>query len=235
MSYDGLAKRGTETVVGSWWIDLADCKRLAIGTESEVYERPGKPSQLIKVMSEARLEQMRGSRRLKDRIRTLTQSNPHRKLVREYRETLGAAMAAQKHGRSPPLAQPRGFVLTDRGVGQLIQKIRAADGSAAPTLAEICGSGRLDDKVLQALNDFARDLYALNIVVFDLFWKNLVFETHKGRSRFVLIDGYGSRTLIPVRRWSRRLNSRKLDGQLDRLGHKAKLRYDAGTRCFLWL
>lgn len=216
----------------SWIVPLSGLSPIARGQESDVYERPGKPSQLVKVHREKRITALTTSPRLRDRIRVRTASGPYRNFLRVYQSYLDAVMQAGRIGRPPPLPQLRGFVQTDRGLGLVIQKIRSADGQMAPTLKRLRREGALEPEVIQALNRFACDLYAFNIVATDLRYGNLVYETYKGRSRIVMIDGFGSRTLIPVRSWSRRLNARALDGLFGELARQLDLTWDAGSRSF---
>lgn len=218
----------------AWHLVLTGRQLVAQGGESEVYDRPGKSSQLVKVQQAYRLERMMRATRLKDRLKMLTPSGPYKNVVREYRAYVEATMRGMQLGRPPPLAHLRGLIITDRGLGQLVQKIRTDDGLMAPNLMQICRSGRLDDEVLGALNRFARDIYEFNIVATDLRWKNLVYETRNGRSRVVMIDGYGVRTFIPVRRWWRWFNGRKLDALFVRLGRQMDLSYDVAARKFDW-
>ena len=105
-------------------------------------------------------------------------------------------------GRPPPLAHPRGVILTDRGLGIVVQKIRDREGGLAPTLRRLARQGRIDGELIEALNRFAHDMREFHIIGNDLNPSNIVHEMRHGRSRLVLIDGYGSRNLIPFRRWS---------------------------------
>ncbi|MBM9593805.1 YrbL family protein [Roseitranquillus sediminis] len=216
----------------AWYLVLAGETPIARGGESEVYERPGKPSQLVKVQRSYRLERMMQPTRLKDRLKMLTPSGPYKNIVREYRAYLEATMLGIQLGRPPPLAHLRGLIATDRGMGQLVQKLRAADGSVAPTLKQLARRREIDDQVLAALNEFVGEIYVFNIVATDLRWKNLVYETRRGRSRVVMIDGFGVRTFIPVRRWFRRLNARKLDDLFVGLGNQLDLHFDRKLRTF---
>jgi hypothetical protein len=84
--------------------------------------------------------------------------------------------------------------------------------------------------MLAKLNEFVGDVYLFNIVCTDLVPQNIVYETRHGRDRFVLIDGFGARNIIPFRRWSRRLNARALGESFAELARRLDLRWDPGAR-----
>ena len=216
----------------AWVIPLAGARRLSRGAEKEVFERPGKPSQVVKVFRDDVVRHLASSRRLKLVLRRRGLVGPYKTMLRQHRAFLDAMLLAPGLGRPPPLAQPRGVVLTERGLGQLCQKIRDETGALAPTLSALARDGRLGAELVAPLNAFVADIYAFNIVVTDLSPPNVVLEARRGRRRFVLIDGFGCRTLVPLRRWSRRANARRLDRLFDTLGGRIGLAWDKKARAF---
>jgi hypothetical protein len=200
---------------------------VARGRENEIFARPDKPSQLVKVARSDWLERARTSplKTLWRRWRGIG-TYTYRNIYRRERAYFDAMVRAAEIGRPPPLAHPRGMILTDRGLGVVVQKIRTRDGGVAPTLKRLHREGRLDAELVGALTRFASDLRTFRIVTHDLAPSNIVHETRHGRSRLVLVDGYGSYTLIPLRRWSRRANDRSLSRRLKRLAGRLDLRWD---------
>jgi hypothetical protein len=206
-------------------IALQDAEQLTLGGESEIYLRPGKRSQLIKVLRPNVVARFERSRRLKTRLRRHLRIGPHKNFLRFYASYINAMLVAQEIGRPPPVPHPRAIVLTDRGLGLAVQMIRDAEGRMAPSLRDIHESGGLDDPMLERINAFVAEVYRFNIVCTDVVPRNIVFETRHGRNRFVLIDGFGARNIIPFRQWSRRLNARALDGSFAELARRLDLRW----------
>ncbi len=215
------SEAGTPAVVR-----LDGLEPVARGRESEIFVRPNKPSQLVKVARSDWAERARASR-LRGWWRRWRGTGPYRNVYRRERAYLDAMMRAAEIGRPPPLAHPRGMILTDRGLGVVVQKIRARDGGVAPTLKRLHREGRLDADLVDALTRFAEDVRAFHIVAHDLAPSNIVHETRHRRSRLVLVDGYGSYTLLPLRRWSRHANDRSLSRRFERLAARLDLRWDA--------
>jgi hypothetical protein len=211
-------------------LSLGGAVQATRGGESEIYLRPGKPSQLVKVLRPNVVARFERSRRLKTHLRRRLRVGPYKNFLRFYTSYLDAMLAAQEIGRSPPLPHPRALVVTDRGLGLVVQMIRDTDGGLATSLRDIHESGGLDDGLLAKLNEFVGDVYLFNIVCTDLVPQNIVYETRHGRDRFVLIDGFGSRNIIPFRRWSRRLNARALNESFAELARRLELRWNPDTR-----
>lgn len=223
----GEAEPSLTCDTGSWFVRLAGLDPVARGRESEIFTRPGKPSQLVKVRRTQQIEWLESSRAFKNRFRRWRGVGPYKNLLRQNRAYLEAMLRAPEFGRPPPLAHPRGVLLTDLGLGIVVQKIRDRDGGIAPTLRQLARDGRIDAEVIEALTCFARDMRAFHIIGNDLNPANLVHETRRGRSRVVLVDGYGARNLIPFRRWSRRLNDRSLAKRFAALADRLELVWDA--------
>ena len=211
-------------------ISLRDAEQITRGGESEIYLRPGKRSQLIKVLRPNVVARFERSKRLKSRLRRRLRIGPHKNLLRFYASYIDAMLVSQEIGRAPPLPHPRAIVLTDRGLGLAVQMIRDAEGRMAPSLRDIHESGDLDDDLLDRLNVFVGEIYLWNVVCTDLVPRNIVYETRHDRNRFVLIDGFGDRNIIPFRRWSPLLNARALDAAFAELARRLDLRWDRGKR-----
>lgn len=210
----------------SWFIRLADTKPLAEGRESRVFERPGKPSQLVKVRRRDVVEFLETSKSIKHRFRRRDGVGPYQIFLRQTRAYRDAVLRAAELGYPPPIAHQRGLVLTDLGLGLVVQKIRDHHGNMAPTLHRLVLAGRIDTAIIQALTRFAHEASAFGIIITDLDPGNVVFETRHGRSRVILVDGYGSRTVLPLRRWSKRLNDRGLSRQFHGLAERTGLDWD---------
>ena len=80
------------------------------------------------------------------------------------------------------------------------------------------------------LNEFIDTLFSLNVNVPDLSSENIVFD--EVRNRFVLIDGYGDKTLIPIREWCRPLNQKRLFSRFSEMTGAGYLKWDPHLRKF---
>ena len=205
----------------AWFVHLSEINPIAEGQESRVFNRPGKPSQIIKVSKSRQGRRLGFIRTVKSKLRHRIGILPdkrvlHKNIRRQYYAYLDAALRAESLRRPPPIAHVRGLLLTDIGLAMVVQKIRDTGGNPAPTVREILKENLIDAGQLQKLlTDFARDMRAFHIIGYDLTLANLLHETRHGRSRIILIDGYGSRSMIPIRRWSRWLNDKRLSQQFE--------------------
>ena len=195
-------------------LELKQLQPLAKGNARLVYEHPGDPAMLVKVMRPdlvaARYGEgaawFRGIGRRYD---------PYVLFLREIREYVAAYAA---HGQALPEAQKvHGLVETDLGLGLVIGAVRGPDGALAPTVAKLIAVGNFDETARRALDQTLAALLESDIVLADLHERNLVYQQQDGRSRFVIIDGLGSSNLLPFKSWSRALNRRSKLKRIARL------------------
>ncbi|HEY0179395.1 MAG TPA: YrbL family protein, partial [Dokdonella sp.] len=127
--------------------------------------------------------------------------------VRELKEYIAARANA---GRGdPPIARMIGLVETDLGLGLVSEAVRGDDGALAPTLAAVYArNGGFAPWIDRALDAFVDGLLACDVIVGDMHAWNLVYGTDsRGGPRFVMIDGFGEKHVIPRSSMSRRLNA----------------------------
>ena len=201
---------------------------IARGSERHVYLVPNAPDMLLKVMRSKHL-------------RTIVQTDDKtfrgwlkiRKAYALYRREQkvwnDAMLRAANRGSFPPLAGISTLVLTQSGLGQLVERIVDADGNTAPTLDDLLRQPLPEDK-LAALNTFVAALYDWHIPAYDLGPKNIVWDT--ASKRFVLVDGFGDRAVLPLKTWFRRLNNRRLDRAFAETAQKCPLIWDGKARQF---
>ncbi|GFE64566.1 YrbL family protein [Litoreibacter roseus] len=206
--------------------------RLARGSVREVYERPGFPDQIIKVLRKETLSSFHRKTGLHGWLRRARLEGPYGYLKREYKAYLTAVLRAERLGRTLPIAHMGPLIHTDRGIAQCLEKIVGPDGQLGPTLLNVVTSGDFDKAKLAALNEFKDDIYTLQVVARDLNAKNVVWGVNRGDPRFLLIDGFGDTTLIPMRYWLPKLNAKKLDSGFQRIADETGLRWDGETRQF---
>lgn len=155
---------------------------------------------------------------------------PYGTFKMEYKCYLRAAYKCDRSGLSIPIAEIGGLVLTDLGMAQVCEKITDLNGGLAKTLSALLAHGQIDKERLQWLNHFSTTLYALNLNVPDLKPANVVLD--EARERFVLIDGFGDKTALPVRSWSKLLNQRQLDVRFSEMTQSGLLHWDVRTKTF---
>ena len=92
-------------------------------------------------------------------------------------------------------------------MGMIVEAARDREGNLAPTMLKLLTERRFDDKARAALERFTEKLLNSDIVVADVHPGNLVYAHNEEEGdHFVLIDGIGATTLIPLKVWSRRAN-----------------------------
>jgi hypothetical protein len=135
----------------------------------------------------------------------MRRSGVHTDLLRQVTEYFVVSV----NSPVPPRCLSRifGLIETDMGPGLLVEKITGADGTPATQLKELLKQGPLSDSLKDKLRQLMDDLARHEVVLNDLGLRNMVLATEpSGESRFVLIDGFGERALIPLCSMSRRFN-----------------------------
>lgn len=176
---------------------------IAAGKFRLVYEHPDDRNLLIKVIRPEMIDKRWGSgtpwykrqRRMKQ----------YALFVREINEFLATCA---DEGQAPAFAQKiTGFIETDLGLGLITEAARDRDGNLAPPMKKLLVERRFDDEARVALDHFIGELLKSNIVVADMHAGNLVYAHNETEgNHFVLIDGIGATTLIPIKVWSRKVN-----------------------------
>ena len=131
------------------------------------------------------------------------------------RSTSSSCSAAGATGRTLsdlPFARIYGLVTTSAGLGLAVERITDGDGSLAPTMIELISNGQFKKRHLQAFERFLARCRDLHVVFGDLTVNNIVYtEARDPRGEFVAIDGFGEKSAIPLHRWSKILNDRKIE------------------------
>lgn len=210
-------------------IRLSYLKPLATGTHRVVYDMGH--GLVIKVMLSSTPAPEKLLKRLKFRIRRLSRYGEHRFLFREYNQYIRVQLSAQQHAGVLPVAEVRGLIQTDLGLGMIAEKLTAAEGSLAPQVYQLYKSGKLD-ALLPLLDDFANCPYEWDVVANDINAGNIVLADRDGVQQFVLVDGLGDSHFIPVRSWFSRFNRRSLDKRFDRMARFCGLEWDRKNRRF---
>ena len=128
-----------------------------------------------------------------------------------------------RNGRRLPFVQQVfGFEETDLGLGFVTEALRTREGTIAPSLGALIRAGRCDARVRSAYEKFARDFEASDVVIGDFSAENIVLAWDDAHGeRFVLVDGLGCSTFIPLKCWCPAANRWSKRRQLARV--RAKL------------
>lgn len=201
---------------------------IAKGSERRVYLVQDSPDMLLKVM---RSKHLRTIAQSDDKtFRGWLQIRKAYALYRREQKTWNDAMLrAAKRGTLPPLAAIGSLVLTKSGLGQLVERILDAEGNTAPTLQNLLQQP-LSPERLEALNVFVAALYDWHIPAYDLGPENIVWDA--ASRRFVLVDGFGDRSVVPIKTWFRKANDRRLDRAFAETAQKCPLIWDGKARRF---
>lgn len=197
---------------------LSSATPLAVGTLRRVYAHPQNAERLVKVIRPEIIERRWGKKKAwYKRFRRARQFIAVQREVEEY--LAGHA----KHGRRLPFVQQvYGFEETDLGLGFVTEALHGRDGKIAPTLRDLIRGGRYDERVREAYEVFAREFEASDVVIGDFSAANIVLAWDEEHGeRFVLVDGLGCSTFIPLKvlcrlanRWSKRRQLARVRAEL---------------------
>ncbi|KAA9009754.1 YrbL family protein [Histidinibacterium aquaticum] len=205
-------------------IDLTGLEPVARGAVRDIYAHPQDSGLLIKVINLAR-RQHEAARSRYDRLRKPDFSDV---FLQEIDMVYRTGRRASGQAGRLPLVEALGLVMTSSGVGQLCERIDGPDG-LAPTLGALMRDGRFDAAALDKLNDFISRLYELRVVVRDLHPENVVWDERE--DTFVLVDGFGLWTLVPIHAWLKLASDRQLDHAIrEKLVPRSGLKWDGGQR-----
>jgi hypothetical protein len=187
---------------------------LAQGSTRDVFWHPGDPDLLIKVIRRDAIEKRYGKGR--PWYKTTRRYRHYVSYLREMREEIAVRALMDEHPDS--LQKIVGFAETDLGFGLVVEAAKDRDGGLAPTLPDLIAAGRYDAKAHADLQTCLNELLDSPVILADVHGANLVYAWTQARgNHFVLIDGIGCKTLIPLNRMSRWINRYSKQKRIDRL------------------
>jgi hypothetical protein len=205
---------------------LSDLVPIAKGSIRDVYRHPDNPGLLIKVIRKSTQDEKFGSGRRwykasKRRYRHLIS------YLREIREHI--AVNASDAGHPDYLQNIVGFAETDLGLGLVVEAIFAPDGSYAPTLSKLIAEGQMTPEIQEAFERFCRAVTETEVIIADLHVHNVVYGSPDGDDpRFILIDGVGHKTLVPLELVSQRINRWSNSKKIEKLRASVAARSGGG-------
>lgn len=135
----------------------------------------------------------------------------YRHIFNEIEQETKIQMRAKLKGVRCPIAPTRGVFSSNTTFGLLVEQISQKDGSIGLTLRQLYEQDKLDDKALNALNEFAQSIFALGIVAGDVHANNVVWGDIQGELVPFLVDGYGDRNFIPLKTYIPWFRKRKIN------------------------
>ena len=199
-------------------LNLADCQLLRSGRTRNVHEHPGLPGVLIKTLKPEVVDRAGHIKAYE----WWKKGRPHGAYFSFRREIDEYIVLCRRHyGQSLPdlpFARACGLVMTSAGLGLAVERISAADGSLAPTMLDLIRRGEFREPHLRAMERFLARCRDLHVIFGDLSVNNIVYtEARDAAGEFVAIDGFGEKSAVPIHRWSKALNDRKIERVRQRL------------------
>jgi hypothetical protein len=186
-------------------LQLKTAPVLATGQLRQIFQDPRDPRLLVKVLRADAIERRWGGRARW--YKRLPRALHYGGFVRELKEYISTR--ARQPDRDPPIARVVGIVDTDLGLGLVSEKVIAPDGGLAPTLASLYEQERgFSESIDRELARFLDGLLACNVIVGDMHAWNIVFGSDsRGGERFLLVDGFGEKHVVPFTSMSRHFNA----------------------------
>lgn len=195
-------------------IHLKDTQPIAQGRMRLVYDYPGDPDLLIKVIRPDAIDSRWGEGQ--PWYKTKRRHGHYISYLREIDEYI--ALYSSEGCRSSFTQKVHGLVETDLGLGLVIYAVRDRQGNLAPTLTTLVRSGTFDAKASTALEEFFDLLIASDVIIADLHGGNLVYTwTQERGDHFVMIDGLGLSTIAPFKAIFRSVNRRSKLKRIEKL------------------
>jgi len=191
---------------------LKNCAVIAQGNRQYVYQHPDAPDTLLKI---PQLHTMDGHANLLTDTwfdRLFRRSTAFKGFLREFQESFDLMVRYQNRDEAIPVCEVRGVVQTDLGLALMYERISEPDGQLSPSLKELAQSGRLTQEHVTALRKHFDELIEEQVLISNKNTGNIVYQTFSDApGRWVWIDSFGCKQVIPVRRWVRFLNKLKIN------------------------
>jgi hypothetical protein len=184
-------------------LKLADQTPLAVGKLRYVYAHPDNANAVIKVLRpDVIATRWSGSKNWAKRIPRALHYTGYLREIKEY-----LAVRAAGAGDELPIARLGGLVDTDLGLGLVAERIGAPDGTLAPTLFRLLKAHGFQPWIAQGLDTLYAQLLRHRVILGDMHPGNVVYgSVGGGAPRFVVIDGFGEKYVLPLCSMSRRIN-----------------------------
>ncbi len=202
---------------------LSDKPVIAKGNRQHVYSHPNDPIALVKIPQPGTFDAQGHLPNTSWLGRRLRQATMYNGFLREFRQYLELKARLQDPDVVLPICEVHGTTPTDLGLGLVYERISDPDGSLPPTLSEMIKTNRLEPWHLKLLHGFFDTLIEYQVVITNKNPNNIVFQTQGAeQGRFVWIDSFGCKQAVPLRKWSKWVNTRGLNRVRDEIVAKAE-------------
>ncbi|EHK66604.1 YrbL family protein [Achromobacter arsenitoxydans] len=199
-------------------LDLRPLAIAAAGSERDVYLHPTDTALLIKTVNWARSSQIHRKRHWYKRFQ---REGGNRVIIAETVEYIATSTRQSAITGNSLMARIFGLVLTSKGLGLVVERIVDAHGNLAPTLKEVVARQGFNPELRRRVEEFVMALIDAHVIFNDVSASNIVVGFNaSGREGLYLVDGYGSKQLIPVYSWSKALNARRILRRYDNMAKK---------------
>lgn len=213
------------------YVDLEKWRLAGHGASRNLFENTMYPDILIKTVKSS-AQAAGGNRKVKSKFlffKKWRRFGAYMVFRRELEEYLNLARKFAGEEKHLPIAKIFGFVQTSQGLGMIVERVAARDGSLAPTLRRLIQERRFEQKHLDGLEDFFREAARLHVVLMDCNLGNFVWsDIDEKRPRVICVDGTGEKSPVGLFAMSALLNRFKLrryrarlHGQIRKQGESA--------------
>lgn len=198
-------------------LSLDESHFLTNGGRCLVYRYPENEHLLIKVVHPKFRERNTRKVRLVKRIPTINRYRLSKCYIRELIESVRLRFSTP-YTAATCIQQVLGLVDTNLGFGLVVRAEVDNDGRYAKTLKTLIQTNQFNEHVQKKLVEFYQSLADCDVAVSDCAPANVVYAYDDLQSEhFVLIDGIGEKTLIPILRMSAYLRKRSRLRQIEKL------------------
>ncbi|MFT0546830.1 YrbL family protein [Allopusillimonas ginsengisoli] len=199
-------------------LDLSASAPVAQGSERRVYLHPYNEHFLLKVLYRTHAD---GLKKTEKWHRRFTRCGIYRGFFTEFSECVTVAARLYGQNQTLPIARVAGVTTTSLGMGLIVEKIVDEFGALAPNLRQVVAAHGFTAELRSMLDTFFAALADAHVVYNDVGLSNIAFGRNaSGIKGLYLVDGFGSRQLVPVYTWSKKLNRRRLERKYTRMLQK---------------
>lgn len=189
-------------------LDLGQAAVAAAGSERDVYLHPTDRSLVIKVINRTRIYE--SGRRVAWHKR-FQREGAHRVFIAETVEYIATTARLGTSRGNMLMARIAGLVLTSQGLGLTVERIVDGQGRLAPTLKQVVAHHGFGPELRLLVHEFFMALIDAHVIFNDVSASNIVLGFNAdGKKGLYLVDGVGSKQLLPLYAWSKALNGRRL-------------------------
>jgi hypothetical protein len=197
-------------------LKLAHLQPIAGGAQCSVFVHPDDPALLVKIMRDRRSAMPWYKRQW-------ARSGHMLPVIREIEEYV--VLHAHAPADAELVERVVGVVVTDLGLGLVVEALRDREGRLAPALRQLIASGAFDDAMTAKLDRFIARVVDSKIILYDISSRNILhaYDPASGEDRFVLVDGIGEKLTFSLNPLFQPLNRFNKKRRIRRLWRRLKM------------